>query len=84
MILAARETLGGHTNSGLLPRAQAEMILAARETLGGHTNSGLLPRALAELILAALEPAPMSKGTGALGVTPHGSRHGSSSSPAAG
>ena len=48
MILAARETLGGHTNSGLLPRALAEM--AARETFGGHTNSGMLPRALAELI----------------------------------
>ena len=30
MILAARETLGGHTNSGLLPRALAELILAAR------------------------------------------------------
>ena len=29
------ETLGGHPNSGLLPRALAEMILAARETLGG-------------------------------------------------
>ena len=36
MILAARETLGGHANSGLLPRALAELILAARETPGGH------------------------------------------------
>ena len=59
--LAARETLGSHTNFGLLPRALAELIVAARETLGSHTNSGLLPRALAELIVAALvEPAPCS------------------------
>ena len=53
MILAARETLGGHTSSGPLPRVLPELILAARETLGGHMNSGLLSRALAELILAA-------------------------------
>ena len=40
MILATRETLGGHTNSGLLPRALAELIVAARETLGGHMKAG--------------------------------------------
>ena len=73
MILAARETLGGHTNSGLLPRALAELILAAREPAPMGVSAPA-PR-VADSSMWRRGGAGGSKGTGALGVTPHGSRH---------